>query len=158
MANNDINLIADELLMSINEDLLIIQQVLSLKLNNLMNKINNLSNKDKDALISIIINKQLEKLKTITKQQYNKAKNTVENITDYFVGDSDDYYTIIDDGDYIADQLLFKVIDNKLELPIDISMIAKYGFSCNLKEEQYYDTLVWIILRYASMNLVINKN
>jgi hypothetical protein len=36
----------------------------------------------------------------------------------------------------------------KLSLPIDISIIKEYCFSTELKEDQFYDALMWIILRY----------
>ena len=44
---------------------------------------------------------------------------------------------------------------NKLELPIDISIIKKYCFSAELKEEQFCDVFMWIALRYIAISRCI---
>lgn len=43
----------------------------------------------------------------------------------------------------------------KLEIPIDISIIKKYCFGAELKEEQFYDVFILIALRYIAISRCI---
>ena len=68
---------------------------------------------------------------------------------------------VIEEGDTVANDILFKVIGKngrKLSLPIDISIIKEYCFSTELKEDQFYDALMWIILRYIAISRCISWN
>lgn len=136
-------------------NLTMVQEVLDLDLTDLIDIIDRQPEKDKDKLISFIINKQLEKLKSITMEQFDSIKKDVDEITDYYTSKKEEFDVIIEEGDYVADQLLFKVMKNKLELPIDISIIKKYCFSTELKEEQFYDAFMWIALRYIAISRCI---
>ena len=87
-------------------------------------------------------------------EQFCKIKRDVEDITEYYVNSSDEY-DIVEEGDSIADDILFKVLgynNRKMQLPIDISIIKKYCFSADIKEEKFYDTLVWIAMRYIAIS------
>lgn len=147
--------IALNLLNDMEDNITMIKKVLDLDMDNLTKLLDKLSSNDKDNIMEIIINKQLEKLKSISKEQYYNFRKDVDEITDYYASKKEDFDIVIEDGDYIADQLLFKVINDKLELPIDICMIKKYSFSSKLKEEQFYDTLIWIALRYIAISKCI---
>lgn len=137
--------------------------VLDLDLNDdIIKTIDGLSNnEDKDKLMGIIINEQLEKLKTtVTMKKFCKVSRDVDEVTDYYASKKEDFDAVIDEGDHIADDILFKVIghnERRLELPIDISMIKDYSFSSNLKENQFYDTLTWIALRYIAISKCISS-
>lgn len=133
-------------------DLTKVQEVLDLDLNDLIEIIDRLSNDDKDKVVSSIINKQLEKLKSITMEQFKSVSRDVDEITDYYASKKEEFDAVIEEGDYIANQLLSKVMENKLEIPVDISIIKKYCFSTELKEKQYYDAFMWIALRYISIS------
>ena len=87
-------------------------------------------------------------------EQFRKIKKDVEDITEYYVNSSDEY-DIVEEGDSIADDILFKVLgynNRKMQLSIDISIIKKYCFSADIKEEKFYDTLVWIAMRYIAIS------
>lgn len=136
-------------------DLTKVQEVLDLDLNDLIGIIDRLSDDERDKVVSIIINKQLEKLKAITMEQFNSIKRDVDEITDYYASQKEDFDAVIEEGDYLANQLLFKVMKDKLELPINISIIKKYCFSTELKEKQFYDAFMWIALRYIAISRCI---
>jgi len=136
-------------------DLTKVQEVLDLDLNDLIEIINRQSKDDKDKIISLMINNQIEKLKSITMEQFKSVARDVDEITDYYASKKKEFDVVIEEGDYIADQLLFKVMENKLEIPVDISIIKKYCFSTELKEKQYYDAFMWIALRYIAISRCI---
>ena len=139
-----------------------ISEVLNLDLNeDVIKTIDNLStNEERDKLMGIIINKQLEKLKKIiTMEKFSDVSRDVDDITDYYASKKEDFDAVIEEGDHIANDILFKVIghnDRKIDLPIDISMIKDYCFSSSLKENQFYDTLTWIALRYIAISKCIS--
>lgn len=139
-----------------------ISEVLNLDLNeDVIKTIDNLStNEERDKLMGIIINKQLEKLKKIiTMEKFSEVSRDVDDITDYYASKKEDFDAVIEEGDHIANDILFKVIghnDRKIDLPIDISMIKDYCFSSSLKENQFYDTLTWIALRYIAISKCIS--
>lgn len=76
--------LAESISKTIENDLVKIQEVLDLDLKNLVDVITSLSNDKKDEVISLLINKQLEKLKeSLTMDIYNKVSKNVDEITDY---------------------------------------------------------------------------
>lgn len=139
-----------------------ISEVLNLDLNDdIIKTIDSLSNnEERDKLMGIIINKQLEKLKkTITMEKFSEVSRDVDDITDYYASKKEDFDAVIEEGDHIANDILFKVIghnDRKIDLPINVSMIKDYCFSSSLKENQFYDTLTWIALRYIAISKCIS--
>ena len=76
-------------------------------------------------------------------------------ITDYYVwGKGEELDGIITEGDDIVTDLLYKVLGHNgrtLELPIDISYIKKYCLTSNIKPNEIYDALIWIIIRYIGL-------
>lgn len=136
-----------------------ILEVSNLNLDDLVRKMSNLNDEEKDNVISKIINNQLVQLKKeLSIEQFRKIKKDVENITEYYINSSDEY-DIVEEGDSIADDILFKVLgynNRKMQLPIDISIIKKYCFSADIKEEKFYDTLVWIAMRYIAISATIS--
>ena len=137
-------------------NLTMIQEVLDLDLADLIDILERQSNEDRDKIVSIIINNQLEKLQTsLTMKKYRDISRNVDDLTDYYSNKKESFDVVIEEGDYVADQLLLKVMKNKLELPIDISIIKKYCFSAELKEEQFCDVFMWIALRYIAISRCI---
>ena len=150
---------ASSILRTMERDLTKVQEVFDLDLNDLIEIIDRQSDDDKDKIVSTIINRQLENLKSMTMEQFDSIKRDVDEITDYYASKKEEFDVVIEEGDYIANQILFKVIGyngRKLELPIDISMIKKYCFSTELKEEQFYDAFMWIALRYIAISRCIS--
>ena len=133
-----------------------VQDVLDLDINDLIDIVERLPIEDKDKVVSIIINNQLEKLKTtLTIKKYKEIIRDVDEITDYYASKKEDFDVVIEEGDNVSNDILLKVIgnnDRKLELPVDINIIKNYCFSTELKEEQFYDTLMWIALRYIAIS------
>ena len=136
-------------------DLSKIQEVLDFDLDELIQIIGRLEEKQQDEVYSIMINNELEKLKSITIEQFNSVKRNVDEITDYYSSKKEEFDVVIEEGDTVANDILFKVIginNRKISLPIDISNIKNYCFSTELKEEQFYDALMWITLRYVAIS------
>lgn len=91
-------------------------------------------------------------------EQFRRIKRDVEDITEYYITSSDEY-DIVEEGDSIADDILFKVLghnNRKMTLPIDISVIKNYYFSSAIKEDRFYDTLVWMAMRYIAISTTIS--
>ena len=132
-----------------------VQEVLDLDIDDLIDIIERLSDEDRDKVIGTIINNQLEKLKTsLTMKKYRDISRDVDEITDYYTSKKDSFDSVIEEGDTVANEILFKVIGNNkrsITLPIDISVLREYCFSSELKEEQFNDTLMWIALRYIAI-------
>ena len=119
--------LAESISKTIENDLVKIQEVLDLDLKNLVDVINSLSNDKKDKVLSLIINKQLEKL----------IKLSTPIICFIFL-----IYYILKIGK----------IQHILRLCFWIDILKKYCFSTDLREEQFYDTLMWIALRYFAIS------
>ena len=88
--------LAESISKTIENDLVKIQEVLDLDLKNLVDVINSLSNDKKDKVLSLIINKQLEKLKeSLTMDIYNKVSKNVDEITDYYSSKKDGFDAVV---------------------------------------------------------------
>ena len=141
-----------------------VQEVLDLDINDLIDIVERLPIEDKDKVVSIIINNQLQKLKTtLTIKKYKEIIRDVDEITDYYASEKEDFDVVIEEGDNVSNDILLKVIganDRKIEMPVDINIIKNYCFSTELKEEQFYDTLMWIALRYIAISrcLIIKES
>ena len=141
-----------------------VQEVLDLDINDLIDIVERLPIEDKDKVVSIIINNQLQKLKTtLTIKKYKEIIRDVDEITDYYASKKEDFDVVIEEGDNVSNDILLKVIgnnDRKIELPVDIDIIKNYCFSTELKEELFYDTLMWIALRYIAISrcLILNES
>ena len=158
--NNETNEVkAEELALLISNtmerNLTKIQEVLDLDIDDLIDIIERQSEEDSDKIISIIINNQLEKLKTsLTMKKYRDISRDVDDITDYYASKKESFDAVIEEGDTVANEILLKVIGNNkrtISLPIDISILKEYCISSEIKEEQLYDTLMWIALRYIAI-------
>lgn len=164
--NKNINIeeLASSLTKTMEMNLSKVQEVLDLDINDLIDIVERLPIEDKDKVVSIIINNQLQKLKsTLTIKKYKEIIRDVDEITDYYASKKEDFDVVIEEGDNVSNDILLKVIgnnDRKLELPIDINIIKNYCFSTELKEEQFYDTLMWIALRYIAISrcLIIKES
>ena len=138
-----------------------VQEVLDLDLDELIQIIDKLDNSQKDKVCSIMINNELEKLKSITMEQFKEISRDVDEITDYYESKKDGFDYVVEEGDTVANDILFKVIGyngRKIKLPIDIDTIKDYCFSTELKKEQLYDALLWITLRYVAISRCLSWN
>ena len=150
----DLNDTARLITNTMNRNLTAVQEVLDLDLDELIQIIERLEKNHQDEVYSIMINNQLEKLKTITMDQFKSVARDVDEITDYYASKKEEFDAVIEEGDTVANDILFKVIgknDRKLSLPISISIIKDYCLSTEIKEEQINDTLAWITLRYVAI-------
>ena len=142
------------------KDIAKVLDALYLEFENLSFLINNLSNNDKDRVIAMAINKLLEELKSnITMEKYHEIARDIDEITDYYMCKKEEFDVVIEEGDYIANELLFKVIgynNQQLDLPIDVSCIRKYCLSSKIKTEQVYDVLLWIVIRYVTIQKCVS--
>ena len=136
----------------VSTDLVKIMEVLDFDFNEVISNVNNLPEKSRIDVMSILINDSLKELQEkLDIAEYSKVIRYVDDVTDYYKSKKDDFESIIEECDMIADDILYKVIghkDRKLELPVDVSIIEKYCFSTEIKKEQYYDALMWKALRY----------
>ena len=123
--------------------------------------IHDLKKEEKDSVIEEIINNQLNELKSKPEEKIRKVFRQVDEITDYFIKYYSDDSDIVSESDDIANDLLFKALgkfERVLELPINISYIKNYCLSSNIKNNQLYDSLVWIALRLVAINYCIRFN
>ena len=153
--NKDVKEVARVISNTMYRNLTQVQEVLDLDLEELIQIIDKLDNSQKDKVCSIIINNELEKLKSITMEQFKSVARDIDEITDYYASKKKEFDVVIEEGDTVANDILFKVIScnvRKIDLPIDISIIKDYCFSSELKEEQFYDALMWIALRYIAIS------
>ena len=153
--------ISKAIIRNASEELTKILDVLDLEFEDLYCLIESLTDDEKDRVITIGINKLLEELKSIiTMEKYKEIAKDVDEITDYYTSrQKEDFDVVIEEGDHIANDLLFKVIGYKgqqFDLPIDISCIKKYCLSSEVKKEQVYDVLLWIIIRYVAIQKCIS--
>lgn len=138
-----------------------VQDVLDLDLDELIQVVERIDNSKRDQVCSIIINNELEKLKTLTMEQFKDVARDVDEITDYYASKKEEFDAVIEEGDTVANDILFKVIGKngrKIKLPIDIKTIKDYCLSTEIKEDQVYDTLMWIALRYIAISRCISWN
>lgn len=146
---------------TMDRDLNKVQEVLDFDLEDLIQIIDRLDKSQRDQVCSIMINNQLEKLKSLTMEQFKNISRDVDEITDYYASKKEKFDVVIEEGDTIANDILFKLIGRngrKIDLPIDIKTIKDYCFSTELKEEQFYDALMWITLRYVAISRCISWN
>ncbi len=136
-------------------------KVRSYTLDELTTSIQNLKNDEKEKILENIINNQLLELKNIPEEKIISVFKQVDEITDYFIKFYDDNSDIVSECDDIANDLLFKSLgrnNRKLELPINLSYIKNYCLSSNIKDNQLYDSLVWITLRLVAILHCIKYN
>ena len=136
-------------------------KVRSYTLDELTTSIQNLKNDEKEKILENIINNQLLELKNIPEEKIISVFKQVDEITDYFIKFYDDNSDIVSECDDIANDLLFKSLgrnNRKLELPINLSYIKNYCLSSNIKDNQLYDSLVWITLRLVAISQCIKYN
>ncbi len=94
-------------------------------------------------------------------EQYQSVARDVDDITDYYASKKEEFDAVIEEGDTVSNDILFKVIGKngrKIKLPIDIKTIKDYCFSTEIKKEQIYDTLMWITLRYIAISRCLSWN
>ena len=159
--NKDVKEVARVISNTMERDLTKVQEVLDFDLNDLIQIVDKLDKLDQDEVYSVMINNQLEKLKSISMDQFQSIARDVDEITDYYASKKEEFDAVIEEGDTVANDILFKVIGKngrKLSLPIDISIIKEYCFSTELREEQFYDALMWITLRYVAISRCISWN
>lgn len=136
-------------------------KVQSYTLDELTTSIQNLKNDEKEKILENIINNQLVELKNIPEETIISVFKQVDEITDYFIKFYDDNSDIVSECDDIANDLLFKSLgknNRKLELPINLTYIKNYCLSSSIKDNQIYDSLVWITLRLVAILYCIRFN
>ena len=153
--------IAESISNTMDRNLNKVQDVLDLDLDELIQVVERIDKSKRDKVCSIMINNELKKLQSLTMEQYQSVARDVDEITDYYASKKEEFDAVIEEGDAVANDILFKVIGKngrKLSLPIDISIIKEYCFSTELKEEQFYDALMWITLRYVAISRCVFWN
>ena len=136
-------------------------KVQSYTLDELTTSIQNLKKDEKEKILENIINNQLVELKDIPEETIISVFKQVDEITDYFIKFYDDNSDIVSECDDIANDLLFKSLgknNRKLELPINLTYIKNYCLSSSIKDNQIYDSLVWITLRLVAILYCIRFN
>ena len=138
-----------------------VQDVLDLDLDELIQVVERIDNPKRDKVCSIMINNELKKLQSITMEQYRSVARDIDDITDYYASKKEEFDAVIEEGDTVANDILFKVIGKngrKIKLPIDIKTIKDYCLSTEIKKEQIYDTLMWVALRYIAISRCLSWN
>ena len=151
----NINELSNNFIKEIDNNVSLIIKVLNLDFESLINNFYKIPNERKDEVLEFTINKLLEELKSkITIDKYRLITRRVDEITDYYASKKSNFDVILEEGDKVANDLLFKVIGiNKrvIELPLKLETIKDYCLSSDIKEELISDTLIWIIIRYITI-------
>lgn len=153
--------IATSISNTMDRELVKVEEVLDLDLDELIQVIKRVDKSKRDKVCSIMINNELKKLQSLTIEQYQSVSRNVDEITDYYASKKEEFDAVIEEGDAVANDILFKVIgknDRKIKLPIDIKTIKDYCLSTEIKEDQIYDTIVWITLRYIAISRCLSWN
>ena len=154
--NNHINAVSFAILRNMEENLIEVQDALNLNIDSLIKIINRETEKDKEKIICTMINNQLEQLNSITINELNEVQNNVELLMSYYVLKKDNYDLIIKKGNYIANQILLKIIDGTIKIPINISTLKKTFSSAKIDKKKFYDIFIWVILRYVAIERCIS--
>ncbi len=153
---NTVEEISKVIIKNASDEILKILEVLDLEFEDLYCLIENLPDNDKDKVINITINKLLKKLKlNFDMDLYNEISMEIERIINYYASKKNEFDAVIKEGNRVATDILFKVVGYKgqqFDLPIDISCIKRYCLSAEIKKEQVYDVLMWIIIRYIAID------
>ena len=139
---------------NITDDINKIFEVLALEFDDIIQIIDNVKNiKDKNKIILLAINKQLKNLEAkLTIKKYKQLHKKVESVTYYYVSKEEDFEEIVKVGNNISKEILFYLINKNIDLPINIVTIKKYFISTNIKENQLYKILIWILIYYISIS------
>ena len=159
--NKDVKEVARVISNTMERDLTKVQEVLDFDLNDLIQIVDRLDKSDQDEVYSIMINNQFEKLKSLSMEQFQSVARDVDEITDYYASKKEEFDAVIEEGDTVANDILFKVIGKngrKIKLPIDIKTIKNCCLSTEIKENQIYDTFMWIALRYIAISRCLSWN
>lgn len=112
--------IAQNITNTIEADLFKIMEVLDFDFNEVISNVNNLPEKSRIDVMSILINDSLKELQEkLDIAEYSKVIRYVDDVTDYYKSKKDDFESIIEECDMIADDILYKVMghkDRKLEI------------------------------------------
>ncbi len=152
--SSKVNQISEAIIKITSNELTKVLDILELESENLNFLLRNLSNKEKDKVMNNTINKLLSKLKKIiTIKKYKEMISQIDEITNYYTSKKNDFSNIIEKGNIIASNILYKTLnDNKnSNLLIDIYPLKKYCLSLDIKKEQLYDVLIWIIIRLVAI-------
>ena len=149
------NDIADMITNTVSENVNKIIEVLDLDLCDLISELNGLDKNARDDVFSILINNSLSQLKECCDiETYHTISRKIDDVTDYYEPKQGDFVEIEEECDYIANDVMYKVLgtkDRKLDLPLNVSIIKDYCFSSEIKKEQFSNALMWIALRYITI-------
>ena len=102
--------IAQNITNTIEADLFKIMEVLDFDFNEVISNVNNLPEKSRIDVMSILINDSLKELQEkLDIAEYSKVIRYVDDVTDYYKSKKDDFESIIEECDMIADDILYKV-------------------------------------------------
>ena len=153
--NKNVNDLSYNLIKEIEGNVSKIIEVLDLEYESLVRNFKKLSKTKKNLVLEFTINKLLEELKKkVTIEKYQLITRHVDEITDYYASKKNDFDVILEEGDKVANDLLFKVIGlnkRKIELPIKLDAIKNFCLASDIKEDLVYDVLLWIIIRYITI-------
>ncbi len=156
---NHIEEVSNALIGNTNGEILKILEILDLEFEDLYCILERITDREKDKVLDMTINKLLKELKAIfTREKYQEITKDVDKITSYYISrQKEDFDIVVEEGNHIADDLLSKVINQELNLPINLSNIKKNYLLTKIKnKEQVYYVLLWIIIRYISIKQLIS--
>lgn len=127
-------------------------------LDEIFTKIKNLSETDTKKVLEELINYYLKNIRDVKiNHEIDFSDPDFDEIADFFKYDKNDNNDkntsrIIDEADYVVDELCSKVIGNNnrmLELPIKMEYIENYCIGSIIKKDEVIKTLMWIVLKLS---------
>lgn len=132
-----------------------ILNTLDLNINDLGSILENYNTKEKEFVISSILNDNLSEIKGITKLEYSKIEHWVDTVMSFYTSDRTGFNSIIKKvGNKLANQILFEEISynekNNCD-EVDIAFIKNKYLSSIGDENTITSIFAWIILKYIAI-------
>ena len=135
-------------------------------LDEIFSKIKNLSENESKEVLESLINYYLKNIRDIKiSHEINFSDPDFDEIANFFKYNKNDKENkntsrIIDEADYVVDELCSKVIGSNnriLELPLKIEYIENYCIGSVVKKEDLIKALIWIVLKLSIIYNCLSK-
>ena len=135
-------------------------------LDEIFSKVTKLNKTESKEILENLINYYLKKIRDIKiNHEINFSSPDFDEIANFFKYNKNDKENkntsrIIDEADYVVDELCSKVIGSNnrvLELPLKIEYIENYCIGSIIRKEDINKALIWIVLKLSIIYNCLSK-
>ena len=135
-------------------------------LDEIFSKVTKLNKNESKEILENLINYYLKKIRDIKiNHEINFSSPDFDEIANFFKYNKNDKENkntsrIIDEADYVVDELCSKVIGSNnrvLELPLKIEYIENYCIGSIIRKEDINKALIWIVLKLSIIYNCLSK-